>query len=103
MIVTLGTIQPPTHEDSKLFSHQPLYRWRLIVALHVNPCGAVVTLRRNAFSNHPVVRHVLSDALSHPFPVKMDPSIAPSYPKQIGKTKGPVIHVLGGIQQDVDE
>src|SRR5690349_1930955 len=107
MVVALRTVEPPPQEDSHLLSHHVLREGHFSTSAKVMPRRAVITLGRNPLSRYLVIGLVMSNAVAYPFPIKLSRfCVALGVgigPKKVSKTIGPVIHVLRGFEQDLNQ
>src|SRR5262245_27751227 len=68
MIVTLRTIQTPSHEDAYVLSHNT-FQGPSFVGRQVEARGAIIALSHKALTYNLIIGLVPSDATSKPFPM----------------------------------
>src|SRR5262245_31841352 len=105
MVMTLSAIQPTTHEYSYLLCHVVV---GLEFARIVVGCRPSSSLSRYSFQGNLVVRLVLSNAVSNPFPIRKHllwgkPCCIQSDTEKIGEAKSPIVDVLRRVDQNIDD
>ena len=107
VVVALGAVQAPPHEDPNLLAHHVFGRRQDQVG-EIVPGSGTVALSGDPLLGHPVVGAVAGHGVPYPLPVGLaplgiDPHRKDGHPEQIGQAEGPVVHELGRVEQHLDQ
>ena len=102
MVVALSAVQAYAQEHPHVLSHLFVGPHDLSAdRLDEMPGGPAVALGRHPFPGHLVVGFVPGQALADPALVAV--GIAIDHPEEVGEAEGPVVDILGRVQQPLDQ